>query len=234
MKATRAMCATVMFPALLAGCAAMCSTDGAARGSTQDPSATERGKSPPISDAPGTAIPDDPGVTWWSPDPGISWQLQLTGTIDTSVDADVFTIDGLDTPVSTVAAIHDRGARAICYISAGTFEDWRTDAGRFPEGVLGNALPEWPGERWLDVRRLDALEPVIARRMDICAEKGFDAVDPDNLDGYANDSGFPLSYEDRSATTGWSRSSHTIGVSESVSRTTSTRLPISSVTSTSR
>lgn len=144
-----------------------------------------------------TCSPEVGRLAQWSPQPGGSWQLQLTGTVDLAVDAEVFDIDGLDTPASTVTAIHDRGARAICYISAGTYEDWRTDAGSFPGEILGNALSDWPGERWLDVRRLDALEPVIARRMDICEEKGFDAVDPDNLDGYANDSGFPLSYEDQ-------------------------------------
>ena len=30
------------------------------------------------------------------------------------------------------------------------------------------------------------------RRLDLCAAKGFDGVEADNVDGYANDTGFPL------------------------------------------
>ena len=35
------------------------------------------------------------------------------------------------------------------------------------------------------------------RRLDICARKGFDGVEFDNVDGYANDTGFPLSGSDQ-------------------------------------
>ena len=34
-------------------------------------------------------------------------------------------------------------------------------------------------------------------RLDQCQAKGFDGVEPDNIDGYTNDTGFPLSYEDQ-------------------------------------
>jgi hypothetical protein len=63
--------------------------------------------------------------------------------------------------------------------------------------VLGSALDGWPGERWLDVRRTDLLRPIMAARMDTCRSKGFDAVEPDNVDGYANKSGFPLTAADQ-------------------------------------
>ena len=177
----RAASASVVLLGLLTGCTAMCSSD--------TPAPTARDTQP----APAEGAP----AAWWSPDPDSSWQIQFTGDVDTAVDAEVFDLDGLDTSASTVAEIHDRGGRVICYISAGTFEDWRGDAGRFPADVLGNPLPEWPGERWLDIRHLEALEPILARRIDTCAQKGFDAVDPDNLDGYSNDSGFPLTHDDQ-------------------------------------
>jgi hypothetical protein len=51
--------------------------------------------------------------------------------------------------------------------------------------------------RWLDIRRWDALEPILAARFDTCRSKGFDAVEPDNVDGYSNDSGFKLSAADQ-------------------------------------
>jgi hypothetical protein len=57
--------------------------------------------------------------------------------------------------------------------------------------VLGRANG-WEGERWLDIRRLDILRPLMAKRMDLCRDRGFDAVEPDLLDGYLNDTGFRL------------------------------------------
>ena len=45
---------------------------------------------------------------------------------------------------------------AVCYIDAGTWENWRPDRQRFPDSVLGRANG-WPGERWLDIRRIDVL-----------------------------------------------------------------------------
>ena len=63
----------------------------------------------------------------------------------------------------------------------------------FPSAVLGAEVEGWPGERWLDIRRLDVLGPILKRRLDLCRRKGFDGVEPDNVDAYANDSGFPLS-----------------------------------------
>ena len=57
----------------------------------------------------------------------------------------------------------------------------------------------WPGERWLDIRRLSVLEPLMATRFDMCRDKGFDAVEPDNMDGYRNSTGFPLTAHDQLA-----------------------------------
>jgi hypothetical protein len=134
----------------------------------------------------------------WAPAPSTeAWQLQLQGRVDLSVEANVYDVDGADTPASKVRRIHARGARAVCYFSAGSYENWREDRKRFPDHVLGEPLEGWPGERWLDVRRRDVLMPIMRRRMKMCARKGFDAVDPDNVDGYQNDAGFPLSPQDQ-------------------------------------
>jgi len=107
----------------------------------------------------------------------------------------VFDID-LDVPESTLLDLKARGRRLICYVSVGAWEDFRSDAGDFPAEVLGEPNG-WPGERWVDIRRTDVLGPLIERRFDRCAERGFDAVEPDNVDGYANDTGFPLTYTDQ-------------------------------------
>jgi hypothetical protein len=82
-------------------------------------------------------------------------------------------------------------------VNVGAYENWRPDASRFPSDVVGEPLENWRREAWLDIRRLDVLEPVLAARFDLCRDKGFDAVDPDNLDGYRQDTGFPLTPEDQ-------------------------------------
>jgi hypothetical protein len=136
---------------------------------------------------------------FWTPEPGTDWQWQLIGTVDTSVDVPVYDIDGFDNSAAVVDTLHGDGRKVICYISVGSWEDWRPDAGDFPDSVIGNPLDEWEGEQWLDIRQLDVLGPLMAARFDMCADKGFDAIEPDNMDGYINDPGFPLTKEDQIA-----------------------------------
>ena len=109
----------------------------------------------------------------------------------------MYDIDLFDNSAEVVAALHQQGRMVVCYIDMGGWEDWRPDAGEFPVELLGKPLDDWEGERWLDIRGLDALAPVLEARLDMCADKGFDAVEPDNIDGYLNDTGFPLSYQDQ-------------------------------------
>jgi hypothetical protein len=134
--------------------------------------------------------------SWWRPSPGLTWQWQLTGKLDLDVDADVFDID-LYVPAATVDELHARGRRVICYISVGSWEDWRPDAAQFPPEVLGKDYEGWKGEKWLDIRRIDLLAPIMRARLDLCAAKGFDAIEPDNIEIHSNNTGFPLSYEDQ-------------------------------------
>ena len=77
--------------------------------------------------------------------PGISAQVQLSGKVDTSFAVDAYDIDGFDNGAAVVDRIHARGAKAICYISAGSWEDWRPDASDFPDSVKGRSNG-WPGE----------------------------------------------------------------------------------------
>ncbi|MFB7467442.1 endo alpha-1,4 polygalactosaminidase [Streptomyces sp. NPDC056224] len=141
------------------------------------------------------AVAPAPGERW-QPRPGVSWQWQLTGKLDTSVRAAVYDVDGFNTTKEQVATLKRDGRRTICYLSTGAWEDFRPDAAAFPESMLGEGNG-WEGERWLDVRRLAELEPLMAKRFDMCRDKGFDAVEPDNMDGYANESGFPLTAGDQ-------------------------------------
>jgi hypothetical protein len=133
----------------------------------------------------------------WVPPPTATWQWQLTTPVDPTVAADFYDIDLFDNSAAVVADLHARGRHVACYLSAGTYERGRPDSASFPAEVLGKELPDWPGERWLDIRRLDVLGPILDARLDLCRAKGFDAVEPDNVDAYANDSGFPLTAADQ-------------------------------------
>jgi hypothetical protein len=136
-----------------------------------------------------------PGI--WRPAAHTTWQWQLTGRLDLTVRARMFDVDLFDTSPRVVARLHARGRRAVCYLSAGSFEAGRPDAARFPAAVLGRPLAGYPDERWLDVRRLDVLAPIMEARLDLCRRKGFDGVEADNVDGYANATGFPITGADQ-------------------------------------
>jgi hypothetical protein len=133
----------------------------------------------------------------WQPRVGMSWQWQLTGTLDLTVEAEVYDLDAFTTRAEEVGELHRRGRHAICYVNVGAYEEFRPDRGEFAHRVLGEPLDGWPGERWLDIRAWDELRPIMAKRFEMCRDKGFDAVEPDNVDGYANDSGFPLTAQDQ-------------------------------------
>jgi hypothetical protein len=118
--------------------------------------------------------------------------------VDTSVNAQVYDIDGAENGAEVVAALHAAGRKVVCYVNVGADESFRSDAASFPSAVIGKSNG-WPGEHWVDVRQLATLRPIIAARFRTCADKGFDGIEADNVDGYANDTGFPLTSDDQLA-----------------------------------
>ena len=148
---------------------------------------------------PASAVPSPvacPGC--WHPPLVVSWQWELAQPpkIAALIDVDMYDVDGFESSARLVTAMHARSITAVCYLSAGTWEKWRPDAGTFPERVLGKSNG-WPGERWLDVRALNVLKPIMRDRLAMCRRKGFDAVEFDNVDGYRDASGFPLTGTDQ-------------------------------------
>lgn len=139
----------------------------------------------------------------WRPSPGTSWQWQLTGTIDTSFNVKMYDIDLFDAPQEVINELHAKGRIVICYFCAGSWENWRPDANQFPDSVKGNTLSGWPDEMWLDIRRLDVLGPIMRARMDLALQKGCDGLEPDNIDGYTNNTGFGFSADDQLSYNKW-------------------------------
>ena len=106
---------------------------------------------------------------------------------------DIYDIDGFLTTRAQLRALHTRWQaatlphpKAVCYLDL-AWEDYRPDGspGRwFPAATLGKIYYGYPQERWVDLRQLHALEPMLDRRLAMCAAKGFDAVELDDIDSF--------------------------------------------------
>jgi hypothetical protein len=154
----------------------------------------------------GTAIdPNTPPITqgaWYRPSVDTTWQWQLqpdgSGAINTGYAVGLYDIDLFDVSTAIIDQLHRDGRRVIAYFSAGTFEEFRADSGEFSAEDLGEPLEDFADERWLDIRS-DNVRRIVLARLDLAAAKGFDGVEPDNVDGFANDSGFDMTAGDQLA-----------------------------------
>jgi endo-alpha-1,4-polygalactosaminidase (GH114 family) len=143
----------------------------------------------------GSAGSSAPGSIWM-PKPGVTWQWQLTGTLDTSVDAEMYDIDLFATSNATIQALHSAGRRVVCYFSAGSYEPDRPDSDALSKTGLGSTLDGWPDEKWLDIRS-SAVRDIMKARLDLAAMKGCDGVEPDNVDGFDNSNGLNLTQQNQ-------------------------------------
>src|SRR4029079_11394378 len=110
----------------------------------------------------------------WKPPLGTTWQWQLDRPLDVSVAAGLYDVDAFETKARQVARLHSLGRHVVCYVNAGAWERFRPDKDKFPVSVLGSPLHGWPGERWLDTRKISILAPIMKDRIAKCARKGFD------------------------------------------------------------
>ncbi len=129
--------------------------------------------------------------------PGTSWQWQLSGDLDTSLNVEMYDIDLFNTSSMTINKLHQKKIIVICYFSAGTWENFRPDKDKYPVTAIGKPMQDWKDENWLDIRQIEILAPIIQARLDLAVEKCCDGVEPDNIDGYTNNTGFPLTYDDQ-------------------------------------
>jgi len=156
---------------------------------------------------------------WWVPPLGQQpWQWELSHPLKLSKARDmgtddvlpngqpapapvIYDIDAIINPASTITALHAQGKHVVCYIEVGaagnyystgdeglssTYYDQLQSAGEF-----GNQVPGYP-EYYLNIQSpatLSIIESMIAQQ---CAAKGFDAVETDIDEEYADNSGFAL------------------------------------------
>jgi hypothetical protein len=157
--------------------------------------------------------------TWWTPPLGNQpWQWELShplnlssaqdmGTDDRLPDGQpappptIYDIDGIINPSSTVAALQALGAHVVCYIEVGaagnyysaadegiptTYYDQLRAANEFGRKVAG--YPEY----YLNIQSSTTVSIIESMIQQQCADKGFDAVETDIDEEYADHSGFPL------------------------------------------
>ncbi len=162
---------------------------------------------------------DAGGATWWRPPVSTTfyWELASAPPTQGSESVGAYDIDGWENTASEVAALHARGLKVVCYMDAGTFEPNRPDAASFPSALEGNAVQGWPGELWLDVRPSGpdyaTLQAIMLARFQQCQSKGFDAIEPDNIDSYQNNPGFPTTAANQLAYDEWiAQTAHSLGL----------------------
>jgi len=142
----------------------------------------------PDTPEPDTDEPEEPPVVqndWWQPkaSDNLTWQWQLQGDIDTTIPAQVYNID-MDSPADKIAELKSQDIKLICYFSAGTIEYFRSDFRDFPQEIIGEQYEDLVDERWVDYANIDALAPIMRARLDKCKQKGFDAIEIDNVDAH--------------------------------------------------
>ncbi|KAI1320339.1 glycoside hydrolase superfamily [Xylariaceae sp. FL0255] len=102
-----------------------------------------------------------------------------------------YPVDWENTDADTISLLKSAGHTIVCYFSAGSVESYRSDADQFPASAVGNTLQGWDDENWVDTRD-KTVRKIMAARIQTSKDKGCVGVDADNIDGYENDSGFPL------------------------------------------
>jgi hypothetical protein len=144
-------------------------------------------------------------TTNWQPAQHTTWQIQIQGAIDTSVNAQMYDIDLFDARpgeinAGIIAKLHGQGRKVFCYMDSGAWESYRPDASLFPASVIGNTTG-WAGEKWMDIRKSawPLFEPLIVKRMQLAVSLGCDGVDPDQNNPVGNNPGFPITYADEYA-----------------------------------
>lgn len=119
------------------------------------------------------------------------WHWQLQGKINTAHDALVYDIDLFDAAPSFIDSLHKNKRIVVCSFSAGTHQSWRPDTAKFKKSDYRNLVTTTSDEKWLDITSKNT-RIVMLERLDLAKKKKCDAVVPDNVDGYINDTGFTI------------------------------------------
>jgi hypothetical protein len=201
---------------VLVACSASSASNDAGQDDADGASPAAQDGAAAVGDASADAAPSDaasatdaPKTAWWQPGTGsLPWQWEIDHAIVTSSAVDmgtgdktyagagaadplVYDLDGFDNGVAEVSALHALGKKVICYIEVGAAENYRPDYASFPAASLGKSVSGYPTEKYLDIGNA-MVTTIIRARIDMCATKGFDGIEPDIDDSYTDDTGFTI------------------------------------------
>ena len=144
------------------------------------------------------------GAATWRPEQREPFDFQSVAPFNFTRLVGIMLLGVNETSLARVQELQARGVRTVCVINAGAWENWRPDSGADDRRrgrqqlcrLAGRALARHPRRRRGSADRC-------AKRLDLCQSKGFDGVLFDNVDGYANTTGFPLTAKDQLAFNRW-------------------------------
>lgn len=146
------------------------------------------------------------------PSPGkVGWDWQIGASSDSAIkvasDVKLIDIDGFTASAAKVAELKKQGLYTVCYIDAGSYEPGRPDSARYPSYLKIQQDPDWPAEYFLDVTDVfkpnSVLAGILTDRMKMCRDKGFDALEPDNLQNDENVHGGRITTQQQIDFNGW-------------------------------
>ncbi|AIZ45324.1 endo alpha-1,4 polygalactosaminidase [Deinococcus radiopugnans] len=151
----------------------------------------------------------------------VSWDWQIGAATDSAVqvtpDVQLIDLDGFTVTAGRVAQLKAQGLYTVCYIDAGSYEPGRPDSARYPDALKIQQDPDWPDEYFLDITDVfkpdSVLAAILTDRMKMCRDKGFDALEPDNLQNDENVRGGRITTQQQLDFNGWiADEAHALGL----------------------
>ncbi|UQN09867.1 endo alpha-1,4 polygalactosaminidase [Deinococcus sp. QL22] len=166
----------------------------------------------PIAPAPVPTPTPAPATGIKLPPAGIvSWDWQIGAGEDSSITVPsgvkLLDIDGFGTSAAKVAQLNAQGVYTVCYLDVGSYEPGRPDSDQYPSYLKIQQDPDWPSEYFLDVTDVfkpnSVLAVILKNRFKMCKDKGFAAIEPDNLQNDENVSGGKITTQQQIDFNGW-------------------------------
>ncbi|WP_225429866.1 endo alpha-1,4 polygalactosaminidase [Deinococcus detaillensis] len=164
---------------------------------------------PPAAPSPQPA-PQSSGIKL-PPSGKLSWDWQIGAgseaniTVPTAVK--LIDVDGFNTSAAKVAQLNAQGLYTVCYLDVGSYEPGRPDSAQYPAYLKVQQDPDWPAEYFLDVTDVfkpnSALAAILKKRFQMCKDKGFAAIEPDNLQNDENVKGGKITTQQQIDFNGW-------------------------------
>jgi hypothetical protein len=116
-------------------------------------------------------------------------------------------VDGFNISAAKIAQLKQQGIYTVCYLDVGSYEPGRPDSDQYPAYLKIQQDPDWPAEYFLDINDVwkpnSVLATILKNRFKMCKDKGFDAIEPDNLQNDENVRGGKITTQQQIDFNGW-------------------------------